>query len=162
MCDRPSDYTARGFTDIWKGEYHGKAVCVKVIRAQQLTCLREVEGVWPPFYSIGDVLSLLHTKIYRRVVEESKFKSHPNVLPIIRVSEELFPFCCMSPWMPDGNITQYTQANPDADRLILVRAHRLEDWWGLLTDHVCNSSHKRAAASYTFTGWAFYTVASVR
>ena len=63
---------------------------------------------------------------YRRVVEESELNSHPNVLPVIQVSEGLFPVCIMSPWMPDGNITQYTQMNPGADRLILVRAHRLE------------------------------------
>ena len=49
--------------------------------------------------------------------------SHPNVLPIIDVSETLFPFCIMSPWMPDGNITQYTQVNPDTNRLVLVCAH---------------------------------------
>jgi hypothetical protein len=53
--------------------------------------------------------------------------SHPNVLPIIEVSETSFPFCIMSPWMPGGNITQYTKINPDADRLMLVRPHQLED-----------------------------------
>jgi hypothetical protein len=49
--------------------------------------------------------------------------SHPNLLPIIDVSETLFPFCVMSPWMPDGNITQYTRVNPDTNRLMLVCAH---------------------------------------
>jgi len=63
-------------------------------------------------------------QVYRRVVKESKLNSHPNVLHVIGVSEALFPFCIMSPWMSDGNITQYTQANPGADRLRLVRAHR--------------------------------------
>jgi len=63
-------------------------------------------------------------QIYRRVVEESKLDPYPNVLRVIRVSKELFPFCIMSPWMPDGNITQYTRMNPGADRLILVRARR--------------------------------------
>jgi len=67
-------------------------------------------------------------QLYRRVIEESKLNSHLNVLPVIRVSEELFPFCIMSPWMPDGNITQYTQMNPGADRLKLVRAN----WWRLM------------------------------
>jgi len=57
------------------------------------------------------------------VVKESKLNSHPNVLPIIQVSEALFPLCIMSPWMPDGNITQYTRVNPDADRPMLVGAH---------------------------------------
>jgi len=65
---------------------------------------------------------------YRRVVEESKVNSHPNVLPIIGVSKGPFPVCIMSPWMPDGNITQYTQSNPGADRLVLVRS----DWWRLM------------------------------
>jgi len=57
------------------------------------------------------------------MAEESKANSCPNVLPVIRVSEALFPLYIMSPWMPDGNITQYTQANPGADRLALVCSH---------------------------------------
>ena len=62
---------------------------------------------------------------YRRVVEESRFNSHPNVLPVIRVSEELLPFCIMSPWTPDGSITEYIRANPGADRPTLVRPDSL-------------------------------------
>ena len=58
------------------------------------------------------------------MIKENKLNSHPNILPVIGVSEVAFPFCIMSPWMPDGNITQYTQVNPVADRLVLVRAHR--------------------------------------
>jgi len=63
-------------------------------------------------------------QVYRRVVEESKLNSHPNVLPVLRVSEELFPFFIMSPWMPDGNILQYIRANAGADRSMLVCAHQ--------------------------------------
>jgi len=58
------------------------------------------------------------------MIEESKANPHPNVLPVILVSEEEFPLCVVSPWMPDGNITTYTQANPGTNRLMLVRAHR--------------------------------------
>jgi hypothetical protein len=47
--------------------------------------------------------------------------SHPNVLPVIEVSV-VFPFCIVSPWMPDGNIIQYTEMNPGANRLALVCA----------------------------------------
>jgi hypothetical protein len=39
----------------------------------------------------------------------------------------LFPFYIVGPWMPDGNITQYTETNPGADRLMLVCANQLED-----------------------------------
>ena len=45
LCDKPPGYTPRGFTDIWKGEYNGELVCVKVIRGRKLTFLREVERV---------------------------------------------------------------------------------------------------------------------
>ena len=41
----PPDYTLAGFTDIWKGEYSGELMCVKVVRGQELTGLREVKGV---------------------------------------------------------------------------------------------------------------------
>ena len=66
-------------------------------------------------------------QIYRRAIEDSKLNSHLNVLSVIRVSGEPYPFCIMSPWMPDGNITQYTQGNPGVDRLVLVRVHRPGD-----------------------------------
>jgi hypothetical protein len=63
----------------------------------------------------------------------SRHISHPNLLPVIQISETLFPFpgplfpfCFMSPWMPDGNVTQYTQMNPSANRLMLVLSHQLE------------------------------------
>ena len=62
-------------------------------------------------------------QIYRRMAEQSKLDPHPNVLRVIRVSEEQLPVFIMSPWMPDGNITQYTQANPGSDRLMLVRVY---------------------------------------
>lgn len=65
--------------------------------------------------------------MFRRVNEGSKPDPHPNVLPVIGVSDTLFPFCIMTPWMPDGNIIQYTQENPSANRLLLVRVHRLKD-----------------------------------
>jgi len=64
------------------------------------------------------------------MIEANKHDPHPNVLPVIEVSETLFPLCIMTPWMPDGNITQYIQLNPAADRLMLVRAHQLGDLCG--------------------------------
>jgi hypothetical protein len=66
-------------------------------------------------------------QIFRRRTDGRGSISHPNLLPIIEISETPFPFCVMSPWMPGGNIIQYTKANPGADRLTLVCVHRLED-----------------------------------
>jgi len=72
-------------------------------------------------FNQGRAQFTLH-QMLRSVIEESKHNPHPNVLPIINVSESLSPFCIMSPWTPDGNITQYIQMNLGANRLMLVRA----------------------------------------
>jgi len=99
--------------------------------------------------------------MYRRVIEESKLNSHPNVLPVIQASKGPFPVCIMSPWMPDGNITQYTQMNLGADRLKLVRAHRRRSM-EYSTHYAHNSLHKCVVASYTFMSRVFYTVVFIR
>ena len=62
LCDKPPDYTPYGFTDIWKGEYQGEPVCVKVARGQPLGDLMRVVLVRRLFYSIRGVLSLLDTR----------------------------------------------------------------------------------------------------
>ena len=100
-------------------------------------------------------------QIYRRVIEDSKLNFHPNVLHVIRVSEALFPFCIMSPWMPDGNITHYTQTHPGANRLAFVCPR----WWrtmGRTADYPRNSLHKCAVASCTFMSRVFCTEVLVR
>ena len=90
-----------------------------------------------------------------------KHFSHPNILPVIEVSEGLFPFCIMTPWMPGGNIIQYTQQkNRSANRLMLVIVR--QDRRGRSTDCVHNSSQKPAAASHTFMSRAFRTAVSLR
>ena len=68
----------------------------------------------------------MHVQSFRRDINERRHFSHPNVLPIIDVSKMPFPFYIMSPWMPDGNITQHIQRNPDANRLTLVCVHQPE------------------------------------
>jgi len=46
LCENPPDYSPWGFADIWKGQYHGEPVCIKVVRGQMLIGLRRAEGVW--------------------------------------------------------------------------------------------------------------------
>ena len=45
---------------------------------------------------------------------------HPNVLPFLGVSEVLFSFSIISPWLPNGNILDYTKNNQGTNRLGLV------------------------------------------
>jgi len=57
----------------------------------------------------------------------------------------------MSPWTPDGNITQYTRVNPGADRPMFVRATDLKiDGDNLLTTPViaCTSMPRSHAPSW--------------
>ena len=46
--------------------------------------------------------------------------SHPNVLPLLGVSEKLFLFCIISPWLPNGHIIEYTRKNRQVNRWQLV------------------------------------------
>ena len=54
-----------------------------------------------------------------------KYISHPNVLPFLGVSESLFWFSIISPWLPNGNIVQYTKKDPLVNRLQLVSNRRV-------------------------------------
>ena len=45
---------------------------------------------------------------------------HPNVLPLLGVIMTKAEFSMVSDWMPNGNITQFVAAHPDAKRFELV------------------------------------------
>jgi len=121
LYDDSPDYKPLGFVDSWKGNYDGEPVCVKVIRTRDPIRIKEIQRVGDCSIS-SEVTQGSSHQVFRRVIEGNNPNPHPNVLPVIEVSETLFPFCIMTPWMPDGNIIQFTQANPGANRLTLVRA----------------------------------------
>ena len=50
-----------------------------------------------------------------------KTLQHPNVLPLMGVTMSEGQFAMVSEWMVGGNINEYVEANPDANRLKLVR-----------------------------------------
>lgn len=62
-------------------------------------------------------------EFYCRAARWKHISQHPNVLPFlgVSVSEEAPPFGLITPWMPEGNIIEYTRKHQDADRLLLVR-----------------------------------------
>ena len=126
LCDGSPDYAPYGLADIWKGNYRGEPVCIKVIRTRDSVRLMEIRRVSVYFIHQSRTKRAPYQTL-RREINGRKPGSHPNVLPIMQVSETLVPFCIMSPWMPDGNIIQFTQMNPGGDRLLLVRAHQLEE-----------------------------------
>jgi len=48
--------------------------------------------------------------------------SHPNILPLLGVSVSSNPqhFRIITEWMPNGDVAEYIEANPEANRLRLV------------------------------------------
>ncbi|SJL08824.1 uncharacterized protein ARMOST_12195 [Armillaria ostoyae] len=91
-----------GFADIWKGRLHDTQVCLKVLRV---------------FCPEGD-----QAKVLRDFCQEAfvwRQLRHPNVLPFLGVSKELFTprYCLIPPWMANGNIMSYLEVHPDHDRL---------------------------------------------
>jgi len=46
---------------------------------------------------------------------------HPNILPLIGVMMTESQFAMISDWMENGSINEFVKANPDSDRLGLVR-----------------------------------------
>ena len=51
-----------------------------------------------------------------------KYLSHPNILPLLGLSVSADPrfFCILTEWMHNGNVIQYAESNPEANRLRLV------------------------------------------
>ena len=58
-------------------------------------------------------------RFYREIIGW-KYLSHPNVLPFHGISETLFPFCIITPWLSNGKIIDYTKKNQGVNRLQLV------------------------------------------
>ncbi|KAK0231912.1 kinase-like domain-containing protein [Armillaria nabsnona] len=91
-----------GFADIWKGRLHDIQVCLKVLRV-----------FFPEEHQ---------AKVLREFCQEAlvwRQLRHPNVLPFLGVSKELFTprYCLISPWMVNGDVMSYLEAHPDHDRL---------------------------------------------
>ncbi|KAH7924807.1 kinase-like protein [Leucogyrophana mollusca] len=93
------------FGDIYKGEVAGQAIAIKIMRVYNATA---TEGA---------------IKVFSREAVLWRQLSNPNVLPfygVYRSPETASKLCLVSPWMENGNITQYPEKTPTADRRSLV------------------------------------------
>ncbi|KAG6819479.1 hypothetical protein H0H93_011447 [Arthromyces matolae] len=96
--DESGPITAGGFADIYKGEFEGHAVCLKVIRIYQDSQLEHV------------------LKQFSREVILWGQLSHDNVLPMYGLYRFKKRLCLVSPWMDNGDVATYLKSNPNADR----------------------------------------------
>lgn len=96
------------FADIYKDRIQGTAFCFRVLRMfVTAEALGEREKLYKEFCS--EVL------VWRQL-------KHPNILPFIGASTELFSprFCFISLWMDRGDIMSYLKQNPHHDRFAAV------------------------------------------
>ncbi|KAH7923893.1 kinase-like protein [Leucogyrophana mollusca] len=94
------------FGDVWKGDFDGRLVAVKKMRV----------------FGSRDVQALM--KAYSKEAVLWAQLSNPYVLPFCGVccmNEPSPRVCLVSPWMDNGNLVQYLQDNPKADRLQLMQ-----------------------------------------
>ncbi|KAK0463553.1 kinase-like domain-containing protein [Desarmillaria tabescens] len=98
----PYPISGGGFADIYKGRLDDTQVCLKVLR------------IFIPEKARAKLLR----DFCREALVWRQFR-HPNILPFLGVSEDLFApsYCLISPWMDNGNIMSYLEAHPDHDRL---------------------------------------------
>ena len=104
---------------MWKHQYQGREVAVKVLRTyatSDLEMITRVSRRCSPFTASTD------KKSQRFCKEFVPWKSlrHPNVLPFLGVSVTENEFAMVSEWMPNGNINEFVAARQDANRFELV------------------------------------------
>lgn len=117
-----------GSADVWKGKQGEHQVCIKVFRTQTAANLEKIKRVCGSSLFQLEYQPNSGQRFYREIVAW-KYVSHRNVVPFLGVSETLFPFSIISPWLPNGNIVEYIQRHEGADRLQLVSdRHGLHKW----------------------------------
>lgn len=108
------------FADIWMGSYSGNRVCIKAFytRAGRSSRIKQVRRQW--FVHMIRAFDNLRQCLFREIAIWRRLP-HPNVLPVLGVSPELFPLCIITEWMTNGNIMDFTSKHSKANRLHLVR-----------------------------------------
>ncbi|KAJ7829109.1 kinase-like domain-containing protein [Mycena leptocephala] len=93
---------AGGFGDIWKGLVRGQSVCVKVMR----------------IFREDDVRAVL--KEFGREALIWRQLCHPNLLPFFGLYYLDNRLCLVSPWMENGNVSEFLRREPNASCLSLM------------------------------------------
>ncbi|EMD36223.1 hypothetical protein CERSUDRAFT_84290 [Gelatoporia subvermispora B] len=92
-----------GFAIIWKGDYGGRAVALKVFRG----------------YETGDVPHQDLEAILKEAVVWKHLR-HRNIVPFVGIDCELFPLSLVCEWMPHGTVMAYLSRNCTCNRLQLL------------------------------------------
>ena len=110
-----------GFGDAEEAIYDGKRVSIKALHVRRGDTVHEVKQV--PYQRFLIHLTPPvdhHHQVLCKTVAMQMWISHPNIVPLLGVSEAPEPLCVVSEWMPKGNVRDYVRNNPEASRLQLV------------------------------------------
>ncbi|KAG5717581.1 Light-sensor Protein kinase [Termitomyces sp. T112] len=94
-----------GFGEVYRANYNGEVVCAKVVRMYQ-----------------SSNQAFLHKSFSREAVVWGQL-SHPNILPfygIHRLNDPRRRLCLISPWMTNGNVSDFLTTRPHLDRTPFV------------------------------------------
>ncbi|KAF9646907.1 hypothetical protein BDM02DRAFT_2871174 [Thelephora ganbajun] len=99
----PDPFVVGGFGDVYRGILNGSSLCIKRVRV----------------YIKDNPQKAAKTFCQEAVMR--KYLKHPNILPLLGVT--ISPLQLISDWTSGGELPQYIEKNPSADRLQLAGVH---------------------------------------
>ncbi|KAF9779225.1 kinase-like domain-containing protein [Thelephora terrestris] len=91
-----------GFADVWKGQFQGSDVAVKVLRLYATTDFAKVAS-----------------RFCKEVVAWNSLR-HPNVMSLLGATMDGDGFAMVSEWMTNGNIKEFVKAHWEVNRFELL------------------------------------------
>ena len=110
------------FGEIYKGHSRNQAICLKIIKVNRRTQIKHLLKV-SLFNAFNNGDCLTSQAFFKEALLWGHL-SHPNILPfygIYHVEDTYGRISFVSPWMENGNVTEYLKRHPLANRLLLVR-----------------------------------------
>lgn len=147
-----------GFADTWRGDLRGDRVCIKTLRIYPSQNLQRLKNV-----SIRSVCQSCaherHLQIFCKRAVMWRRLSHPNILPFLGINTTLSDISLVYDWGCGGNLIQYLDSNPQADRLSLVCRIPVDvETEDVFLDLTLFSSHVIYSCSTLRRGWNTCTV----
>ncbi|KIM72464.1 hypothetical protein PILCRDRAFT_829732 [Piloderma croceum F 1598] len=94
-----------GYADVYKGDYHGSGMALKVLR----------------IFGRPEDRDRFHEKFYGEALVWRRLR-HPNVLPFLGICADVFKprLAMVSPYMENGNVNMYLKEYANADRVQMI------------------------------------------
>jgi hypothetical protein len=103
-----------------------RSIVTRCSRSNRFACTNKIPSKRSTRYEVSQSITWSRVdwrsfvQRYCKAVIVLKRTNHPNILSIQGVAPNLFQFCMVSQWMPNGEILEYVGKYPGANRLELV------------------------------------------